>query len=160
VAFVPAAIIRIVGCSPAWYHTVNIPASDEERAMTAHASERQAIVIVEDDPDVLNVLQRLLRFDYPGYDVITAANGNEALDCIGGRETPLLITDYTMPEMNGLELTARVKAANPATVVVLITAYVTPEVERSARQAGVDHFLPKPFRLDQVEAIVRQALGG
>lgn len=126
--------------------------------MTSTAPQRKAIVVVEDDPDVLRVLQRLLSMLYRDYQVISASNGAEALAYVADHEVPLVITDYTMPEMSGLDLAAAVKAQTPATKVVLITAYATPEVERTARQAGIDYFLPKPFSLDQVEAIVREML--
>ena len=71
---------------------------------------------------------------------------------------PLLITDYNMPGMNGLDLAQAVKAAAPTTTVVLLSAYATPEMARRAQEAGADYSLPKPFPFDQLEAIVREAL--
>jgi CheY-like chemotaxis protein len=69
-----------------------------------------------------------------------------------------LITDYNMLGMSGLELAQAVKAAAPSTTVVLVTAYVTRDLEQRSRAAGADYFLPKPFAFDQLEAIVRQVL--
>lgn len=126
--------------------------------MTSEVQLRPAIVVVEDDPDVLRVLQRLLSVTYPAYEVVTAKNGTEALAHVAARPVALIVTDYTMPEMNGIDLTHAVKERSPQTYVVLITAYATPEVERRALQAGVDRFLAKPFKLDQVEVIVHEAL--
>ena len=71
------------------------------------------------------------------------------------RPVPLVITDYNMPGMNGLQLTDAIKETSPDTRVVLITAYATPELEKRAREHRVDHYLPKPFPLDRLEQIVR-----
>lgn len=119
---------------------------------------RPSIIVVEDDPDVLRVLKRLLSSLYPAYEITTAANGAEALEQVRARTVSLVLTDYNMPEMNGLDLSSHIKQLAPQVRVVLITAYATPEVERLARDAGVDYFLPKPFKLDQVEQVLQQAL--
>jgi YesN/AraC family two-component response regulator len=71
---------------------------------------------------------------------------------------PLLITDYNMPRMNGLELIGNVMAASPSTRVALITAYASTELERRARAIGVDYYLPKPFPLERIEQVVHQTL--
>jgi YesN/AraC family two-component response regulator len=52
----------------------------------------------------------------------------------------------------------KVKERRPETAIVLITAYNTPDLERHARNAGVDHFLPKPIQLDQLEQLVEHVL--
>jgi two-component system, response regulator, stage 0 sporulation protein F len=118
-----------------------------------------AIVLVEDEPDILIILHRLMRDLTGSYDIVTVSSGAEALETIGLRPVPLLITDYNMPGMNGINLARDVKALSPDTVVLLISAYATPELEHRAQDAGVDHYLPKPFVLDRLEQIVRATLG-
>jgi CheY-like chemotaxis protein len=93
-----------------------------------------------------------------GYDIVTVNGGAEALAQIALRPVPLVITDYNMPGMNGLQLTAAIKETAPDTRVVLITAYATPELEKRAREHRVDYYLPKPFPLDRLEQIVRDVL--
>lgn len=117
-----------------------------------------AIVLVEDEPDILIILHRLMRDLTGGYDIMTVNGGAEALAQIALRSVPLVITDYNMPGMNGLQLTAAIKETSPDTRVVLITAYATPELERRAREFHVDYYLPKPFPLDRLEQIVRDVL--
>jgi DNA-binding NarL/FixJ family response regulator len=80
------------------------------------------------------------------------------VDVLRTRPIALLITDYNMPAMNGLELIQAVKIGWPSTMIAMITAYVTPELARQARAAGADYYLPKPFPFDQLEAIVKAAL--
>jgi two-component system response regulator (stage 0 sporulation protein F) len=93
-----------------------------------------------------------------GYDIVTVSSGAEALAQIALRPVPLVITDYNMPGMNGLQLTTAIKETSPDTRVVLITAYATPELEKRAREQRVDYYLPKPFPLDRLEQIVRDVL--
>jgi putative two-component system response regulator len=132
----------------------------EERieAMSASTPMPPAIILVDDEPDVRIILRRLLASVADGYELVTVGTGAAALAALEARPVPLLITDYHMPGMNGLDLAQAVKAAAPTTMVVLTSAYVTPELEKRGQAAGADYFLPKPFPFDQLEAIVRQAL--
>lgn len=97
-----------------------------------------AIILVEDEPDILIILHRLMQNLTSGYDVVTAKSGAEALAQVALRPVPLLITDFNMPGMNGLELARAVKEASPKTHIVLVTAYATPELERRARDTGIN----------------------
>lgn len=126
--------------------------------MSEQFARNPAIVLVEDEPDILVILHRLMRDLTGGYDIVTVTSGAEALAQIALRPVPLVITDYNMPGMNGLQLTSAIKETSPDTRVVLITAYATPELERKARDIRVDYYLPKPFPLDRLEQIVRDVL--
>ena len=126
--------------------------------MSTPAPLPPAIVLVDDEPDIRIILSRVLRHVADGYELIAVGGGAAALDVLAARPVPLLITDYNMPGMNGLDLTQAVKAAAPATTVVLLSAYATPDMARRAQEAGVDHSLTKPFSFDELEMIVRNAL--
>ncbi|MEF3273414.1 MAG: response regulator [Chloroflexus sp.] len=126
--------------------------------MSDLSGRNPAIILVEDEPDILIILHRLMRDLTGGYDIITVNSGADALAQIALRRVPLVITDYNMPGMNGLQLAAAVKETSPNTIVVMITAYATPELERRAREQRIDYYLPKPFPLDRLEQIVRDAL--
>lgn len=127
--------------------------------MSAAPSLPPAIVLVDDEPDVRIILRRLLASVADGYTIASVGTGADALAVIAARPVPLLITDYNMPGMSGVELAQRVKVTSPATMVVLITAYISAELEQRGKAAGADSIVAKPFSLDQVEAIVRRALG-
>ena len=127
--------------------------------MSAPPALPPAIVLVDDEPDVRRILGRLLASVADGYELISVGTGADALAAVTARPILLLMTDYNMPGMNGVELTQRVKVTSPTTTVVLITAYATAELERRGREAGADYFVPKPFSFDQVKAIVRKVLG-
>src|SRR5262245_61292675 len=127
--------------------------------MSAPPPPPPAIVLADDEPTVCLILRRMLAFVAPGYELVTVGTGRDALAAVAGRPVALLITDYNMPGMNGVELAQRVKATAPATTIVLLTAHITVELEQRGKAAGVDYFLAKPFTFDQLVAIVQQALG-
>jgi two-component system, response regulator, stage 0 sporulation protein F len=117
-----------------------------------------AIVLVDDELDVRIILRRMLATIAEGYELVTVGSGAAALAEIATRSVPLLVTDYNMQGMNGLELAQKVKAAAPTTTVVMLTAYATPELHKRGQTAGIDYLMAKPFALEQLEAIVREAL--
>jgi DNA-binding NtrC family response regulator len=122
------------------------------------STQPPVILIVDDAPDVLLLVEVLLHHLTPTYDIMTALDAQSALRHMAQRTVPLLITDYMMPEMNGLQLTAAVKATSPATHVILISADDSAALERRAREQQVDTFLPKAELLDHLEDVVRNVL--
>ena len=116
------------------------------------------ILIVDDDERVLFVLHRALMRLGAGYEVRTAESGREALS--EARVTPfdLLITDLRMADMGGIELTEAIKALNPKTVVIWVTAYGCHRVANEAAQLSVYKCLDKPLRVAKIRRVVREAL--
>ena len=117
-----------------------------------------AVLVVDDDPNVVILLHRVLRDLITGHDIITTSNSCDALAQLGARPVPLVIADYSMPGMNGLQLTTAIKARDNNTRVALITAYATPALARQASAHYVDYYLPKPFALEAFEQMVQSAL--
>lgn len=103
------------------------------------------ILVVEDVPNVLELLEVTLRFK--GYPVITARNGQEALERISRERPALIITDILMPKMDGYSLAYAVRI-DPRTrqipVIFLSATYVTPEDKKFALSLGAVRFLEKP----------------
>lgn len=108
------------------------------------------LLVVEDNLDILNLLDTTLRFK--GYQVVTARNGNEALDAIEKERPAVIITDILMPQMDGFSLVHRLRL-NPDTrdipVVFLSATYVTPEDKSFALTLGVIQFVEKPVDFDE-----------
>jgi CheY-like chemotaxis protein len=115
-------------------------------------------MLVDDDVEMLRLLQRIVRSAAPDYTVLACDRGDVALERATQQPTPLVITDFHLPGMNGLQLTAALKARAPATRIVLITAMIGPDVARRAQDRGVDHFVIKPFQVDSLIQIVHSAL--
>ncbi len=103
------------------------------------------ILVVEDVPNVLELLEVTLRFK--GYPVITAKNGQEALEAIFRERPALIITDILMPKMDGYSL-AHAVHKDPRTsqipIIFLSATYVTPEDKKFALSLGAVRFLEKP----------------
>jgi DNA-binding NtrC family response regulator len=119
---------------------------------------KPAILLVDNDIFVLTALDRMLAEIAPNYELLTVLRGAGALTLIAQRPIALVITDQAMPSMDGLTLTAAIKAQAPQCPVILMTGYPTGEIERRALAAGVNYFLPKPFRLKQIASLVQAAL--
>ena len=119
------------------------------------------LLIVEDDPDILKLLQTTLTFR--GYRVITARNGREGLDIIRAERPAVVIADIMMPKLDGFGLVHRLRLA-PETCdipVVFITAtYVAPEDKEFALEIGATRFLQKPVDLDAFLKTVAELLAG
>lgn len=126
--------------------------------MPEHHDAPPAILLVEDEHSIIGLLRRLLRNLVHEYEIVPCGDGAQALAALAGRNIALVVTDYRMPELDGIELTRRIKAAAPHIPVLMITAYPSPEVAARAREAGVDRFMAKPFTLEVLERAIDQML--
>jgi two-component system, response regulator, stage 0 sporulation protein F len=117
-----------------------------------------AILVVDDDAATLTLLKFTLRKLAPSYAIVTAEHGSGALRHLAERPIPLLVTDYLLPDMDGLQLVAAVKALSPTTYVVLASADDSLDVKRRAREQGVDVFLSKLDLLQHLGEVVHAAL--
>lgn len=108
------------------------------------------LLVVEDNSDILRLLDTTLSFK--GYRVVTARNGNEALEAIQKEHPAVIITDILMPQMDGFSLVHRLRL-NPDTrdipVVFLSATYVTPEDKSFALTLGVIQFIEKPVNFEE-----------
>jgi len=108
------------------------------------------LLVVEDIPDILKLLDATLKFK--GYRVVTAQNGQEALDAIQRERPAMIITDILMPKMDGFSLVHRLRI-DPETrdipVIFLTATYVAPEDKAFALTIGVSRFIEKPVDFDQ-----------
>jgi CheY-like chemotaxis protein len=107
------------------------------------------ILVVDDIPDILTLLDTTLTFK--GYRVVTARNGQEALDAIKKERPALVIADILMPKMDGFSLVHHLRI-NPKTrdipVVFLSATYVAPEDKEFALAIGVTRFIEKPVDIE------------
>jgi len=122
------------------------------------STQLPAILIVDDDSDILALLNLFMHRLAPAYDIITVNDAQSALRHLAQRTVPLVITDYMLPGMNGLQLTAAVKAISPMTHVILATTYDSSALEQRAREQHVDTFLLKADLFDRLEGVVRNVL--
>lgn len=119
------------------------------------------LLIVEDVPDILALLVATLKFK--GYNVVTATNGEEALEIIHKEHPALIVTDILMPKMDGFSLVHRLRL-DPSTrdipVVFLSATYVAPEDKEFAHTIGVTRFIEKPVDMDRFFPVIDGLLAG
>ena len=114
------------------------------------------ILVVDDRLDMQNLLTEILR--RVGYDVGCAENGEDALLLLEKRPFDLIITDLSMPKMDGQMLLKAVKRSRPSLPVVVITGFGSPDTAAEMGRLGADGYLPKPFRIGEVEGLVKELL--
>src|SRR5688572_15727398 len=116
---------------------------------------KSRILIVDDEPDITEILSDLLG---DNHECTTANSAETALELLAANEFQLVVSDITMPGMSGLEMLPRAKSISPNTVVVMISGMQTVESAIGALRLGGFDYLMKPFDLRQVEAVVKRAL--
>lgn len=118
-------------------------------------ADKQRILIVDDERQITRVLSRGL--STKGYDVHVAADGEAALQTFSDWHPDLIVTDLSMPNMNGLELCRRLRAFSDVPIIVLsVKGEERAKVE--ALDAGADDYVTKPFGIDELLARIRASL--
>ena len=116
--------------------------------------KNENILIVDDSKEIRNVLSVYLKAK--GFEVYTAENGKKAIDLTKDKVIDLIITDIRMPEMNGYQLTKKIKGEKPRIGIIIMTAYTSIYTEGDIRKIGADDYISKPFELaDMSEKIER-----
>src|SRR6202521_16339 len=115
------------------------------------------LLVVDDEKNIRDALGRFL--GSREHEISIAESGREAL-ALTNRDGPfdLVLSDWRMAEMNGLELLNEIKAKFPATIVILMTAYGTVQNAVAAMKAGAYDYVTKPFSLDQIQHLTESAL--
>jgi len=114
------------------------------------------ILIVDDELSMREFLSILLELE--GYEVLTAADAALAQERLASSRIDLVISDVQMPGLNGIELLAWIKKETPDTAVLLITAFSTAEQAVEAMKLGAYDYLAKPFKVEEIKILVRNAL--
>lgn len=123
-------------------------------------ASRPTVLVVDDEPDIRDALTTLLE-ELLDLKVVTANSGGDGVKVLAtlGDDLALVLSDFRMPGMDGLEFLAHAKKARPEVPRVLITAYAdTSLAVRAVDEAKISRFLPKPLEPAQVEAMVKEIL--
>jgi DNA-binding NtrC family response regulator len=114
------------------------------------------ILVVDDEPSLRDLLTIMLRKE--GYEVITAESRAQAAEKLSRTPVSMVITDLKLPDGDGIELLRHVKAAAPETIVIVITAYGSAQTAVAALRLGAHDYLVKPFDVDELKIVVRNAI--
>lgn len=116
----------------------------------------EKILIVDDELNMRLVLKALLNKE--GYEVVTAADGFEALKILKGGDVEVVVTDMKMPKLDGMGLLERVNREYPPTPVIIITAHGTIAAAVDALKKGAFDYITKPFDQDELKSVVHKAI--
>ena len=114
------------------------------------------ILVVDDEEDIQTILSD--RLQMYGYEVLTAADGMEALEKVEEASPDLVLLDIELPKLGGMEVLGRIKSEYPEMVVIMITAHMTVKRAVEAMKQGAYDFIEKPFNLELVRIKVDKAL--
>ena len=122
-----------------------------------HTSSQQTMLIVEDSEDMRDFLENNFR---EKYEVITAGDGIEALDLLEKHEVSIIISDWMMPRMDGVELCRRVRSNQLTSHIpfVMLTAKTDDDSKVEGMDVGADTYIEKPFSVQYLEACIRNML--
>jgi two-component system OmpR family response regulator len=121
----------------------------------------QRILVVDDEPSIVDAVATALR--YEGYEVDEAFTGREALDTVIRNEPDLVVLDWMLPDIEGIEVGRRIRARGFKTAILFLTAKDATENKVEALRAGGDDYVTKPFSLAEIvaraQAILRRTAG-
>ena len=113
------------------------------------------ILVVDDDREISRAIQKLLELE--GYQVITAANGLEALEALATRQVHLILLDVMMPKLDGLSATMKIREKNNIPIIIL-SAKTEDSDKILGLSMGADDYVTKPFNPQELVARVRSQL--
>lgn len=116
----------------------------------------EKILIVDDEPGVLELCKRVLKRD--GYNILTATSGEEALEILPKEMFDLVLTDLKLTGLNGIELIKKIKSSYPQTEVMVITGQATIETAIESLKSGAYDYITKPFNISELGAAVKKSL--
>ncbi|MBC7792707.1 MAG: response regulator [Clostridia bacterium] len=123
---------------------------------TVGVIEDLPILFVDDESSILRALERTA--EASGWPVVAVSSPIQALKTIETREYSVVVSDFRMPQMDGVDFLARVRELTPETERILLTAYADEEaLERGINDAGISRFLRKPWKREMLVAILGQA---
>jgi len=110
------------------------------------------ILIVDDSHDLTHVIADFLSMY--GYQVHTARDGYDALECMQSQQIQVVVSDIHMPRMDGFTLMGEIKTRYPKVPIVLITGFSISEAQKLAFDRGADAFVAKPFKLKELKSVI------
>lgn len=116
----------------------------------------EKVLIVDDDEGLVHFLRRFLSKE--GYAVESCTRGEQALDVAGRESLDLILLDYKMSGMNGLDTLRELRRLQVKTPVIIMTAYGTTDTAIEAMKRGAYDYLPKPFEREELKRLVADAL--
>ncbi len=135
-----------------------VPMAESPTSAPVATARASRVLVVEDEPEVREILSAVLRSD--GHAVVACEDGDSALVELEIDEFDLVITDLGMPGLSGWDVARAVKEQRPGTPVAMVTGWSEQIDPAMVGTEGIDYLIAKPFRREEIRAMVASALGG
>ncbi len=119
-------------------------------------SNKRRVLVVDDENIVLNSC--IKTFECEGFEVETALSGVEGIRKAAQNNFDVIITDYKIPDIDGIEIVEYIRKENPDSPIIMITGYSTNELEIRAAKSGIFEYIEKPFTPDEINSVVKRAI--
>ncbi|MCL4302307.1 MAG: response regulator [Anaerolineae bacterium] len=124
-----------------------------------NANGYKRILIVDDEEGIRLLLKRILTTQKPDYQVVTASDGHTAMGRLRQQGFDLVLTDWRMGDMDGLELAKAIQDISPNTQILLMTGSATSELDGAVKSLGLHGWIEKPFSPTYVLNVIEQIIG-
>lgn len=114
------------------------------------------ILIVDDQEGIRRLLYEA--FTEKGYNIEMASSGREAIEKVRARAPDMILLDNKMPSLTGLETAMEIRKFNKQVLIVIMTAYGELNITAQAKKIGINHYIDKPFDLNQICYLVKTLL--
>jgi two-component system, chemotaxis family, chemotaxis protein CheY len=132
----------------------------EEPQRPEQGEDRMKILIADDSRVMRQIVTRTLRqAGFGDHDLVEAADGRQALDMAAEEKPDLVISDWNMPELSGVEVLRKLRAGGNDVKFGFVTSECTPEMQQQAEAAGAAFFIVKPFTAERFDEIFSPILG-
>ncbi|HEX9816130.1 MAG TPA: response regulator [Candidatus Thermoplasmatota archaeon] len=136
-----------------------MPPPDPPSGDAPGGARRQTVLVVDDEPDLRDAIKQFLEDTVKGIRVVTAPSGRAGLLTLETETIDVIVTDFKMPEMDGLEFLREARIRAPRAARVLVTAFPDTELAiKACNEAGIESFFTKPFIPAKVIAVVQGLL--
>ncbi len=127
--------------------------------LSSPSARPDVVLVVDDEPDILESLGELIQAGLPNIQVRTAPSGDAALSILGHESVDLIVSDFKMPGMNGLQFLEKARGLVPNVPRIMMTAYPDLDLAVSAiNEARIDQFVTKPFDPEKMLGVIRDTL--
>jgi len=127
------------------------PTTSMEREMS-----KAKVLVIDDQPADLDLAR--FHLESSGYEVTTAVEGRQGLKMLSEQRHEVALTDLQLPDINGIELVAKLKEVSPSTEVIMVTGYGSVEGAIEATKAGAFYFIQKPVEYEELMALIERAI--
>jgi len=123
---------------------------------TARTRQRRTILVVDDEPEVLSLLKRILASE--DAEILSAGSGAKALAIARRTQLDLVILDVKLPDLSGTEVLRCLRKMDDRLPVIIVTAYGSADGVRASMRLGAFDYLTKPFDNEEIRRVAREAL--